>query len=74
MTLINNQVPVIAIFTKFDGLITKAYDQLRDKGISRKEATKRQIEEAREMLSTHFIQPLMSTKFHPTDWVQMNGG
>ncbi|KAJ7110559.1 hypothetical protein C8R44DRAFT_634111 [Mycena epipterygia] len=71
-TDVASKVPVIAIFTKFDGLITKAFTQLKAEGLDRKEAKQRQTERAHEMLSTDFIKPLMSTTFRPSEYVQMN--
>ncbi|KAJ7133057.1 hypothetical protein C8R44DRAFT_611079 [Mycena epipterygia] len=71
-TDVASKVPVIAIFTKFDGLITKAFTQLKAEGLDRKEAKQRQTERAHEMLSTDFIKRLMSTTFCPSEYVRMD--
>ncbi|KAJ7223608.1 hypothetical protein GGX14DRAFT_428049 [Mycena pura] len=72
-TDITGKVPVIAIFTMFDGLITEAFTQLKEGGVSRKEAKDRQIEQALGMLTTKFVEPLMSTKYPPADHVRLDG-
>ncbi|KAJ7135737.1 hypothetical protein C8R44DRAFT_768938, partial [Mycena epipterygia] len=50
----SGNVPVVAIFTKFDGLVTKAFNDLR------------------RSLNTNFLDPLRSTKFPPSDHVQLD--
>jgi len=59
---------VIAIFTKFDGLVTMAFNEFCNLSID--EAQKRG-EQARETLNTNLIEPLMATKFRPSDHVQL---
>ncbi|KAJ7192759.1 hypothetical protein GGX14DRAFT_506339 [Mycena pura] len=71
-TDITGNVPVIAIFTKFDGLITKAFSGLIDDGYTRKEALTIRRWKAQEMLTTNFIEPLMSTQFAPSDHVRLD--
>ncbi|KAJ7235232.1 GTP-binding protein [Mycena rebaudengoi] len=71
-TNITGKVPVIAIFTMFDGLISEAFTQLKGDGHSRKDAKNKQAERAYEMLNTHFIEPLMSTRFRPSDHVRLD--
>jgi hypothetical protein len=66
-------VPVIAIFTKFDGLVTRAFGKIRSGGFSLKEAKDRQFEQAHEMLNTDFIVPLMSMNPPPSDYVRLDG-
>ncbi|KAJ7891723.1 hypothetical protein B0H14DRAFT_2688056 [Mycena olivaceomarginata] len=68
----SGKVPVVAIFTKFDGLVTKAFGKLRNNGMSLIDARKRKFELAHEKLNTDFIVPLMSTAFHPSDHVRLN--
>ena len=68
------KVPVIAIFTKFDGLVSTAYGELRDKEkFSRKEATNRKFERAQEKLKTNFIEPLQATAFGLSEFVRLDG-
>ncbi|KAJ7241763.1 hypothetical protein C8J57DRAFT_72763 [Mycena rebaudengoi] len=71
-TDVTGKVPVIAIFTMFDGLITEAFTQLKGGGLNRKEAKDGQIKQAQEMLTTKFVKPLMSTSYPPTDHVQLD--
>jgi len=69
----NGKVPVIAIFTKFDGLVTMAFNELRDKGkLSIKEARNGKFERAQEQLKTNFIEPLMATASRPSDYVRLD--
>jgi hypothetical protein len=64
------QVPVVAIFTKCDGLITKAFNELRLKGSSIGQANKNSADVAAAKLQTNFIAPLLATKFRPSDHLQ----
>ena len=66
------KVPIILIFTKFDGLVDRAYVELRDE-MSRIEAMRRETERAQEMLTTLFIEPFMSTRFPPSALVRLDG-
>ena len=66
------KVPVIAIFTKFDGLITMAFNELRKKQRI-KEAKNRKFEVAESTLKTNFIDPLKEMARGPKDWVRLDG-
>ncbi|KAJ7112757.1 hypothetical protein C8R43DRAFT_134569 [Mycena crocata] len=66
------KVPTVAIFTKFDGLITKAFGDLRRKGTSLATAQNQKFESAKEKLKLNFIAPLMDTEFRPSDHVRMD--
>ncbi|KAK7026310.1 GTP-binding protein [Favolaschia claudopus] len=65
-------LPLVAIFTKSDGLITEAFNGLRATGSSIKNARKLQANRARELLETNFLGPLRSTKYHPAGYVQLD--
>ena len=67
------QVPVVAIFTKFDGLLTTAFSELRKEGLSIGEANSNKVNRANKKLKTNFIGPLMATKFRPSAHVQLAG-
>ena len=68
------EVPVVAIFTKFDGLVTTAFNELREEhNMSLREATKNKIKTAEDMLNENFIKPLMATKFRPSGHVRLDG-
>ncbi|KAF8815628.1 hypothetical protein BYT27DRAFT_7079477 [Phlegmacium glaucopus] len=67
----NGKVPVIAIFTKFDGLVTKAFSKLRET-LNLKEATKKKLEKAAEILSTDFVEPLKVAASRPTAYVRLD--
>ncbi|KAJ6533506.1 hypothetical protein B0H19DRAFT_964886 [Mycena capillaripes] len=71
-TNVPGKVPLIAIFTKFDGLLTKAFNRLKANGASRMEAKNLQAHRAQEILNTDFIAPLMSTKFCPSAYVRLD--
>jgi hypothetical protein len=68
-----HQVPVIAIFTKFDGLLTEAYTELTDDGWGEEEALDGMSERAEKLLQTHFRKPLSEAEFPPSDYVRLNG-
>ncbi|KAJ7784761.1 hypothetical protein B0H16DRAFT_1658200 [Mycena metata] len=68
----SGSVPVIAIFTKFDGLVTKAYNELRRGGSKIADAKRKGTEIAQQKLQTDFINTLRKlTKFHPSNNVQL---
>ncbi|KAJ6455151.1 hypothetical protein C8R45DRAFT_594438 [Mycena sanguinolenta] len=66
------KVPVIAIFTKFDGLVDEAYSELRERGQSILDAKNGAPERAQTMLTSNFIGPLNKTKFRPSDFVRLD--
>jgi hypothetical protein len=66
-------VPVIAIFTKFDGLISTAYGELREDDVDITEAEEKAPQSAERMLNANFIQPLRATKFQPKKYVCLKG-
>ena len=63
---------MIAIFTKFDGLITMAFNELRKKQ-SIKEAKNRKFEIAESTLKANFIDPLKAMTRGPKDYVRLDG-
>ncbi|KAK7026309.1 hypothetical protein R3P38DRAFT_2528891 [Favolaschia claudopus] len=65
-------LPLVAIFTKLDGLVTEANNKLRASGLSIKDARKMQTRRARELLQTDFLGPLQSKKYCPADYVQLD--
>ena len=67
------EVPVIAIFTKFDGLITTTNGELRQAGLSIRDAKKQAPTEAENKLKANFIAPLMATTFPPVAHVHLKG-
>jgi len=69
------EVPVVAIFTKFDGLVTTAFNELRKerKELNIKEAKDMRFGRAKEKLNTNFIEPLMATRFRPSDHLRLDG-
>ncbi|KAJ7139166.1 hypothetical protein C8R44DRAFT_764001 [Mycena epipterygia] len=71
-TSITGKVPVIAIFTKFDGLVNEAFTELLDDGLHPEDARERETDEAKKMLTNKFEKPLMSTGFPPSDHVRLD--
>ena len=63
---------MIAIFTKFDGLITMTYNELRKKQ-SIKEAKNKKVEIAESRLKNDFIDPLVTMACGPKDYVRLDG-
>ncbi|KAJ7212648.1 GTP-binding protein [Mycena pura] len=68
------QVPVIAIFTKFDGLVNEAYTELIDSELelSHEGAEKKQLEKAQELLDNRYREPLRRARYPPSDNVQVD--
>lgn len=64
---------MIAVFTKFDGLIDETFTRLLNNGYTVEEAEKTVLQKARETLSTDFKGPLERFTSHPSDYVQMDG-
>jgi hypothetical protein len=64
---------VIAILSKFDGLITAAQNELRSNGLSIKAARKQAPELADSKLDMYFKQPLKATTFPPAGFVCLTG-
>ncbi|KAJ7139163.1 hypothetical protein C8R44DRAFT_693595 [Mycena epipterygia] len=71
-TSITGKVPIIAILTKFDGLVNEAFTELLDDGLDPEDARERETDEAKKMLTNNFEKPLMSTGFPPSDHVRLD--
>jgi hypothetical protein len=69
----HNEVPVIAIFTKFDGLINEAFTGLLDEGLLLEAAKEQETKHANMMLINNFETPLMLTQFPPSEYVRLDG-
>ncbi|KAF7343620.1 GTP-binding protein [Mycena sanguinolenta] len=67
-------VPLIVIFTKFDGLVTKAFQQLRAEGKNIRTANAGKMELAQRMLTKNYRDPLKDATFKPSAYVQLDGG
>ncbi|KAJ7733650.1 GTP-binding protein, partial [Mycena metata] len=70
-TDIRGKVPVIAIFTEFDGLATRAFQELRDNGYSRSDSQQGKEQHAERSLTTDFIEPLRARKVPPSDYLRL---
>jgi len=66
-------VPVVAIITKFDGLITKFFSAERDKGASIPAARLRAKVLAEEDFKDRIVPQLMAIKNPPAQCVYANG-
>ncbi|KAI0254246.1 hypothetical protein BJV78DRAFT_1280267 [Lactifluus subvellereus] len=65
------KVPVIAIFTKFDGLVSTAYGELREiENFSMEEAKNKKFERAQKKLETNFVEPLKASR--PSAYVRLD--
>ncbi|KAF7343613.1 GTP-binding protein [Mycena sanguinolenta] len=67
-------VPLIVIFTKFDGLVTKAFQQLRAEGKNIRTANAEKVELAQRILTTNYRDRLNEAAFKPSAYVQLDGG
>ncbi|KAF7343569.1 GTP-binding protein [Mycena sanguinolenta] len=65
-------VPLIVIFTKFDGLVTKAFQQLRAEGKKIPAAHAGKVQLAQQMLTTNYRNQLNSVEFKPSAYVQLD--
>ncbi|KAF7343552.1 GTP-binding protein [Mycena sanguinolenta] len=66
------KVPLIVIFTKFDGLVTKAFQQLRAEGKNIRMANAGKVELAQQMLTMNYRDPLKDATFEPSAYVQLD--
>ncbi|KAJ7055877.1 hypothetical protein C8F01DRAFT_1157997 [Mycena amicta] len=64
-------VPVIVVFTKYDGLVTKAFGDLR-RTLGRVESKEKRFEKAREWLDSRYIEPLKAMRYPPLEFVRMD--
>ena len=62
-------VPVIAVFTKFDALVDKSYNQLRKEGIGRRGAKDRAPGHATEFFEKNQLIMINETPYPPKSWV-----
>jgi nitrate/nitrite-specific signal transduction histidine kinase len=65
-------VPLIAIFTKVDGLEDRAFAQLQNTGYNVDEAMEKLAQTSREML-TNFRQRLEQTNYPPSEYIRLDG-
>ncbi|KAJ7763783.1 hypothetical protein B0H16DRAFT_1801166 [Mycena metata] len=70
-TDIRGKVPVIAIFTKFDGLAIRAFQELKGDGYNRLDAQRGEEQRAEQLLTTDFIEPLKSRTVPPSDYLHL---
>jgi hypothetical protein len=67
-------VPAIAIFTKYDGLLTEAFSELKNKqGLGDEDAHHQAPNRAFQMLTANFQGPLKKAEFPPSDFVCLAG-
>ncbi|KAJ7758820.1 hypothetical protein DFH07DRAFT_448527 [Mycena maculata] len=71
-TGVRGQVPLIAIFTKVDGLQDSAFAQLQNAGYNVDQAIEKLAQATREMLTADFRQPLEQTDYPPSEYVQLD--
>lgn len=70
----HSKVPVIVIFTKFDGLVISAFTELVDRGDSWENADEGSIDHAKQTLAKNFEARLDATKTCPAARVRLDGG
>jgi len=68
----SGDVPVIAIFTKFDGLETKAFSELRANKVDIKTAKREKKQRAIEAFTTSYVEPLKELSTRPMPWVKLD--
>ncbi|KAG9028420.1 hypothetical protein FRB95_006498 [Tulasnella sp. JGI-2019a] len=67
------KVPVIVIFTKLDGLVAKAFSDLKREGLVGADAHRGAPARADQLLQTHFIKPIMEMDHPPVGYVTFKG-
>ncbi|KAJ7055573.1 GTP-binding protein, partial [Mycena amicta] len=72
-TTIRGKVPLVVIFTKFDALVSRAFQELRTFGHSLRVAHAQKAEKAETTYEEHFVKPLRSTTFPPSDFLHLAG-
>jgi len=66
-------VPVIAIFTKYDGLETKIFNDLDDQ-VGFSQARLEMRGQAKRVFTEHYLDPIMAMSHPPTAYVCLKGG
>ncbi|KAF7984659.1 hypothetical protein HWV62_12914 [Athelia sp. TMB] len=72
-------VPVIAVFTKFDGLVTKSFSEIRERSqisglkVSIKDAKAQAPAQAEIKLHSLFQRPLQSFRYPPAGFLYLKG-
>jgi len=59
------RVPVVAIFTKFDALISKAFQALREKGMSRQDAKAQALTHAEKDFAKEYLHLIYEKQYPP---------
>ena len=69
-----SSVPVIVVFTKFDALHAVAFGELREQGMSIREATALAPEHAKEIFKRNsYYSRVQAMKFPPRNFICMGG-
>jgi len=68
----SGDVPVIAIFTKFDGLETKVFGELRASNVDIKTAKREKKQRAIEVFTASYVEPLKELSTRPLPWVKLD--
>ncbi|KAF7292616.1 hypothetical protein MIND_01159500 [Mycena indigotica] len=68
---IAGDVPIIVVFTRFDGLESMAYAKLRDT-FGRAESKAKRFDRALELLQSRYILPLRAMRYPPAECVRMD--
>ncbi|KAG9039783.1 hypothetical protein FRB95_007210 [Tulasnella sp. JGI-2019a] len=66
-------VPVVVIFTKLDGLIAKAFGELKKEGLTGTIAHREAPARADQLLQTYFVRPIMEMAHPPMGYVSFRG-
>ncbi|KAJ7059136.1 hypothetical protein C8F01DRAFT_1146141 [Mycena amicta] len=71
-TAIRGKVPLIAIFTKFDALVSAAFKELKESGHTRSQSQAGKLQHAEKLFEEHFLAPLQSTHLPPSDFLHVS--
>jgi len=66
-------VPVVVIFTKFDALVLKSYNKLRNQQKNHEEAKSAMHELANKTFQDHYLSQVLATKVPPKTYICLAG-
>ena len=66
-------MPVVVIFTKFDALVLKSYNKLRNQQKNHEEAKSVMHELANKTFQDHYLSPILATEIPPKTHICLAG-
>ena len=66
-------MPVVVIFTKFDALLLKCYNKLRNQQMNHGEAKSAMHELANKIFQKNYLSPILATEVPPKTYICLAG-